>query len=65
MSLIVLLIVLALLGVLAWALTTYIPMPRPIQGIIIIVVVIVAIVITLNAFRLMGAVHSALNTHTR
>jgi hypothetical protein len=49
-GLIGLLIVLALIGVLAWALTTYVPMPPPIKGVIVVVCVVVAIFVALGAF---------------
>lgn len=50
MSLLGLLLVLVLLGVLAWALTTYIPMPQPIKGLIVVVCTLVAILFVLSAF---------------
>lgn len=44
------LVVIALIGVLAWALTTYIPMPPPIKGVIVVVCVLAAIFVALGAF---------------
>lgn len=49
-DIIVLLGVLALIGVLAWALIEYLPMPKPIRGVIIIVAVVLCILIVLKAF---------------
>lgn len=54
----VLLIVLAVIGVFAWCLTTYVPMPAPIRGIIIVIAVIVALLIVLNAFGLLDSTTS-------
>lgn len=50
MPYITLLIVLAIIGVIAWAVTTYIPMPPGIRNLIIIVAVVVAVIYALNAF---------------
>ena len=45
-----LLLVLAVIGVIAWAVTTYIPMPQGIKTLIIIVAVVCACIYVLNAF---------------
>lgn len=45
-----LLLVLAVIGVLAWAFVTYIPMPNGIRSLIIIVAVVCAVFYVLNAF---------------
>lgn len=54
MSLISLLVVLVVIGVVIWAVTTYIPMNLQIRNLIIIVGVIVAVVYVLNAFGIIG-----------
>lgn len=55
MSLISLLLVLCLIGVLAWALTTFLPMPANIKTLIVIVCGIVALLYVVQAFGLLGA----------
>lgn len=50
MPLIQFIIILIVIGVLLWAANNYLPMSRPILGLLNIVVVIVAILFTLNAF---------------
>lgn len=50
MSLIGLLLVLAVIGLLAWGLTTFIPMPSNIKTLIIVICGIVALLYTLQAF---------------
>jgi hypothetical protein len=54
MGLIQLIIVLAVLGLVLWAVITYIPMPQVIQRIIIAVVVIVVIIWLLQVFGLVS-----------
>lgn len=55
MSLLGLFLILILLGVILWAITTYLPMDARIKGIIIIVGVIVAALVTLDAFGVLDA----------
>ncbi len=50
MSVLTLMLVLALLGLAAWAIVTLIPMPEGIRKLIIIVAVIVAVLYVLSAF---------------
>lgn len=45
-----LLLVLAVIGVIAWAIVTYIPMPAGVRTVIIIVAVLCAVIYALNAF---------------
>lgn len=47
-----LLLYIAIIGVIAWAVTTYIPMPPPIKTVIVIVAVVACVIIALNAFGL-------------
>lgn len=56
MSLIMLLLMLALLGVVTWAIVTYIPMPQGIKTVIVIVAVVAAVVYALSAFGVLGHV---------
>jgi hypothetical protein len=58
MSLISLVIVLIVVGVLLWAVNTYIPMDRKIKTILNIVVVIVVVLWLLNAFGVLGSLES-------
>lgn len=50
MSILGLLLVIAVIGLIAWALVTYIPMPSGIRTVIIIVAVVCAVIYALNAF---------------
>lgn len=50
MSLIVLMLVLAVLGVITWAIVTFIPMPQGIKTLIVIVAVVAGVLYALNAF---------------
>lgn len=45
-----LLVLLAVIGVVTWALVTYLPMPGGVRTVIIIVAVVAAVIIALNAF---------------
>ncbi len=49
MSIVMLLLILAVIGVVAWALVTYIPMPAPIKTVIIIVAVVACVLYALHA----------------
>jgi hypothetical protein len=58
MSLISLVIVLIVVGVLLWAVNTYIPMDGKIKTILNIVVVIVVVLWLLNSFGVLGSLES-------
>lgn len=58
MPLISLLLVLAVIGVLAWAVVKFIPMPPNIATLIYVVAGIVAFLYVLQAFGLLHGVHS-------
>ena len=58
MPLISLVIVLIVVGVLLWAINTYIPMDGKIKSILNIVVVIVVVLWLLNAFGVLGSLES-------
>lgn len=47
-----LIVMLALLGVIAWAVVTYIPMPQGIKTVIIIVAIVAAVLYALSAFHI-------------
>jgi hypothetical protein len=53
MSIIMLLVYLALIGLFYWAITTLVPMPAAIARIILVVCVVVAILLVLSAFGLL------------
>ena len=55
MPLIQLVIVLIVLGVLLWAINTYIPMDATIKKILNVVVVLVAVLFILSAFGILGS----------
>ncbi len=54
MSVIALLVVLALIGLVAWALVRFVPMPAGVKTVIVVVAVVVCIVYALNAFGIIG-----------
>ena len=58
MSIISLILVLVLIGVIVWAVTTYIPLDAGIKNLIKIVGVIIAVFICLNAFGVIGSLSS-------
>jgi len=58
MSIINLLIVLVVVGVLLWAVNTYIPMDRKIKSILNVVVVIAVVLWLLQAFGVFGGLDS-------
>lgn len=49
MSILVLLLILAVIGVMAWALTTYIPMPAGIKTTIVVVAIVACVIYALHA----------------
>lgn len=53
-SLVGLLLAVALIGVIAWAIVTFIPMPAPFKTLVVAVAGIVAILVILRAFGLLG-----------
>ena len=55
MSLLQLVITLIVLGVLLWAINTYIPMNATIKKILNVVIIIVAVLFILSAFGILGA----------
>jgi hypothetical protein len=55
MPLIQLVIILVVLGVLLWAINTYIPMDATIKKIVNVVVILVAVLVILSAFGLLGS----------
>jgi hypothetical protein len=57
MSYITLILLLALIGVVAWAVTKYIPMTPGIATLIKIVAVVLAVLLCLSAFGLLGDIN--------
>lgn len=55
MSLIQLVIVLVVLGVILWAVNSYIPMDATIKKILNVVVILVAVLFVLSAFGILGS----------
>lgn len=58
MSLVTLLVVLIVVGVILWAINTYIPMDRKIKNILNIVVVILVILWLLRAFGVLSSLNN-------
>lgn len=56
MSLIGFLITLALVGLVVWAIVTYIPMPDGIKRVIVIVAIVAIVIYALQAFGVMGSI---------
>lgn len=54
MSLITLLVILVVIGIVTWLVTTYIPMPASIKNIILVVAIIVCLFVVLNAFGVLS-----------
>lgn len=50
MGILGLLVIIAVMGLFAWALVTYVPMPGGVKTVIIVVTVIAAVIYALNAF---------------
>jgi hypothetical protein len=50
MSVLALILILALLGLITWAVITYVPMPAGIRNLIVIVAVIAGVLYALSAF---------------
>lgn len=55
MDIITLILILAIIGVAVWAITTYLPMPQPFKGLIIVVIVLAVCVWLL---QVLGVGHS-------
>lgn len=56
MSLIYLIIVLALVGLLVWAITNYVPMDSGIKKLIVIVAIVACVLYVLQVFGVLGAI---------
>lgn len=55
MGLIAYILLCALVGVIVWAVVTYVPMPQPIKTLIVVVAVVVLILVLLRALGLFDA----------
>lgn len=58
MTLISLIVTLVVVGVLLWAVNTYIPMDSKVKNILNVVVIIAVILWLLSAFGVLGALHT-------
>lgn len=56
MTLIGLIVVIAVVGLLVWAITTLVPMPEPFRRAIYVVAVVVLALYVLSAFGLLGGI---------
>lgn len=50
MTIIALVVTIAIIGLIAWLINTYLPVPQPFKNILNIVLVVIAVIIALNAF---------------
>ena len=57
MGLLSLLLLIVVVGLIVWALITYVPMPQPFQGLVIIVALIAVLVIIFGDGGLGGGLH--------
>ncbi len=55
MSLISLLVLIAVIGLIVWLLTTYVPMPAPFKTAIIVIAIVVVLLFVLGAFGLLDS----------
>ncbi len=58
MPLISLLILIAVIGVVVWLITTYIPMPQPFKSAILVVAIVAVLLVILNAFGLLDSLYT-------
>lgn len=63
MSLISFIIVLALAGLVTWAVVTYIPMPDGIKKVIVIVAIVAIVIFALQTFGLIGSLDTVRVPH--
>ena len=54
MSIIGLLVIIAIIGVIVWLLTTYVPMAQPIKTLLVVAACIIIVLIMLQAFGLLS-----------
>ena len=65
MSILAVVIVLCVVGVLLWLVTTYLPLAPPFKGIITAVVVIAVVIWLLSSFGVLGSISGARLPHVR
>lgn len=53
MPVIMLLVLLGLIGLVAWGIITIIPMPEPIKNIIVVVAIVICVFVVLQSFGMM------------
>ncbi len=63
MTLIGLIIVIMLVGVLLWAINTYVPMAPPIKTLMNIVVILVLVLWLVESFGLLGPLNTPIRVH--
>lgn len=54
MSLLGLIVLICVLGFIAWLVNAYIPIPAPFKTLIMVILIVIAVLVTLNAFGLLG-----------
>lgn len=59
MTIIGLVVVIIVLGLIAWVVNTYIPIPQAFKTIINIVLIIIALLVVLSAFGLLGSMNQS------
>ncbi len=50
MTIIALVVTIVVIGLIAWLINTYLPIPQPYKNILNVVLIIIAIIVALNAF---------------
>lgn len=59
MSVIGLVVLIVVIGLVAWIVNSYLPIPQPFKTIINVVLIVVALIVVLNAFGLMGGLNTS------
>lgn len=57
MSIVVLIVALGCIGLLLWAVTTYVPMNPPMRNVIIAIVIVATVLFVLQAFGILGGLN--------
>lgn len=59
MTVIGLVILIVVIGLVAWIVNSYIPIPQPFKTLINVVLIIVAVLVTLSAFGILGSLNTS------
>ncbi len=59
MTVIGIVVLIVVIGLVAWLVNTYIPIPQPFKTMITVILIIVALLVTLNAFGILGDLHTS------